>query len=169
LKGERVTLRKVRDGDIAERQKLGRHPEVVKGFGVALSRPETMTREEAKRWVTKVADHPNAWIIECGKRLIGSVRLDNIEPSDRRCSLAISIDDPELLNKGLGAEAIRLCSTYAFQELKLHRISVRVLASNERAIRCYKKCGFVEEGRERESAFVNGRWEDDLILGLIAA
>ena len=46
-------------------------------------------------------------------------------------------------------------------------MSVRVLASNARAIACYRKCGFLEEGREREAAFVEGGWQDDLIMGLL--
>ena len=51
--------------------------------------------------------------------------------------------------------------------MDLHRISLRVIDYNERAIRCYKSVGFVEEGRERETAFIQGRWRDDLIMGLL--
>jgi RimJ/RimL family protein N-acetyltransferase len=43
-----------------------------------------------------------------------------------------------------------------------------VLAYNERAIRAYQKCGFVVEGRERETAFVDGKWHDDLMMGLLS-
>jgi RimJ/RimL family protein N-acetyltransferase len=49
----------------------------------------------------------------------------------------------------------------------LHRVSVRVLAYNKRAIRSYQKCGFVIEGREREAGPVNGQWHDDVIMGLL--
>jgi RimJ/RimL family protein N-acetyltransferase len=31
-----------------------------------------------------------------------------------------------------------------------------------------KACGFVEEGRERESALVGKSWVDDLIMGCLA-
>ena len=47
-------------------------------------------------------------------------------------------------------------------------MDLRVLAYNERAIRCYLSCGFVEEGRERESALVDGERYDDLIMGVLA-
>ena len=50
---------------------------------------------------------------------------------------------------------------------ELHRISVRVLEYNARAIRTYKKCGFVVEGRERQSALVDGTWYDDVIMGIL--
>ena len=62
---------------------------------------------------------------------------------------------------------MRLALRYAFDQLKLHRISVRVLAYNHRAIRSYQKCGFVIEGHEREAAWVNGQWHDDVLLGLL--
>jgi RimJ/RimL family protein N-acetyltransferase len=167
LKGERVLLRKARDSDIVERQALGRHPEVLRGFGVELTIFEPITPEEAAIWVSKISNHSHAWIIEYENKLIGEIRLDNIDPQDRRASLAVGIYDPNLLGKGLGYESIKLCLQHAFDELGLHRLSARVLASNGRAIHCYEKCGFRQEGREREAAFVGGKWEDDLIMGVL--
>jgi RimJ/RimL family protein N-acetyltransferase len=56
---------------------------------------------------------------------------------------------------------------FGFQRLGLHRIDLRVLAFNERAIRCYLRCGFTEEGREREAARVNEGRHDDVIMGIL--
>ena len=42
-----------------------------------------------------------------------------------------------------------------------------MLAFNEHAIAAYLKCGFVVEGRERESCLMDGRWHDDLIMGVL--
>ena len=67
----------------------------------------------------------------------------------------------------MGTEAARLVLGYAFDTLGLHRISVRVLARNRRAIRSYEKCGFRTEGRERETVFLKGQWEDDIMMGLL--
>jgi RimJ/RimL family protein N-acetyltransferase len=50
---------------------------------------------------------------------------------------------------------------------KLHRVSVRVLDYNLRAIRAYQKSGFVIEGREREAALVDGAWHDDLMMAIL--
>jgi RimJ/RimL family protein N-acetyltransferase len=41
-------------------------------------------------------------------------------------------------------------------------------AQNVRAIRCYKKCGFQLEGRERESVRVGDGWHDDVIMGKLS-
>ena len=64
---------------------------------------------------------------------------------------------------------MRLLLGYAFVALGLHRVSLRVIAYNERAIRCYLACGFREEGHERESAFVAGQWHDEVIMGVLAS
>jgi RimJ/RimL family protein N-acetyltransferase len=93
-------------------------------------------------------EHDYAWIIEVGS-LIGHVRLARVDLRDRRASLAIGIEDFTCLGKGIGTEAIRLVQQYAFGELGLRRLSVRVVEYNHRAIRSYEKCGFVFEGRER--------------------
>ena len=110
--------------------------------------------------------HGYAWVIESGS-LLGELRLDGIDRQDKRASLAVGIEDPRSLGKGFGTEAIRLALTHAFRSLNLHRISVRVVAYNTRAIRAYEKCGFSHEGREREAALVDGIWYDDVMMGVL--
>ncbi|MCI2424239.1 GNAT family N-acetyltransferase [Saccharopolyspora sp. K220] len=72
-----------------------------------------------------------------------------------------------MLGRGLGSEATQLVLEYAFTELGLHRVDLRVLAFNERAIACYTTCGFVIEGRERETALIDGRWHDDVMMSIL--
>jgi RimJ/RimL family protein N-acetyltransferase len=166
LEGPRVKLRPPRQSDIEAKLALGVDPEIMEMFGVSRDVHPIATREQANRWVERLMQHPHAWIIEHGS-LIGEVRLDNVDLQDRRASMAIGIFDRSLLGQGLGTEAIGLVSVHAFDMLGLHRIGVRVLAYNERAIRAYRKCGFAIEGRERETAYVNGEWHDDIMMGLL--
>lgn len=166
LEGHRVTLRQAHSGDVEARLRLGNDPGILEMFGVSRDAVRPPTPESAAQWVQTLLDHPRAWVIETD-RLIGEVRLDQINLQDRRASLAIGILAPESLGKGLGTEATMLVLGHAFHALKLHRISIRVLAYNTRAIRSYQKCGFRIEGHEREAAFVNGQWHDDVIMGLL--
>jgi RimJ/RimL family protein N-acetyltransferase len=39
--------------------------------------------------------------------------------------------------------------------------------ANERAIRAYRACGFVEEGRMREHVWLAGRYVDNVIMGVM--
>ena len=166
LTGPNVTLRAADYGDIDARFAFGKNPEILKMYGVSADILGTYEREDAQGWAEFLIKHPHAWIIE-RNGLIGAVRLDDVDLEDRRASLAIGMVDPDALNKGYGTEAIRLVIGFAFRTLNLHRVSLRVLAYNQRAIRAYEKCGFRVEGRERETAYVDGAWHDDLIMGIL--
>lgn len=167
LHGKNLRLRAASADDVEARLALGNHADIIEMFGMSRSDVRPLTRDGAARWVGRLIDHPHAWVIEAGGMLIGEIRLDNLDPHDRRASMAIGILDPKLLGRGLGSEAILLLLDHAFGELRLHRIGIRVLAYNKRAIRAYEKCGFIIEGREREAALVNGAWHDDVMMSLL--
>jgi len=61
----------------------------------------------------------------------------------------------------------QLVLRYAFETLKLHRVDLRVLSYNKRAIRCYEKCGFIIEGYEREGAYIEGQFETDVMMSIL--
>jgi len=135
-------------------------------YGGSRSDLRPLTEEGAKRWVRRLLEMEYAWIIDAGT-LIGQIRLESVDLRDRRANLLVGIEDSAQLGKGLGKEAIVLALGYGFDILKLHRVSVRVLDYNLRAIRAYQKCGFIIEGRERESAFVDGTWHDDVMMSVL--
>ena len=75
---------------------------------------------------------------------------------------------PQHMGRGYGFEATRLVPSYAFESLGLHRVDLRVLDFNERVIHLYRRCGFVTEGRERESCRINESWHDDIVMAILA-
>ncbi|WP_224545310.1 GNAT family N-acetyltransferase [Mesorhizobium sp. CA16] len=165
LRGARLILRRPIPEDVEARLALGRHREIVEAYGGIFDPNTTFTRADAEAAIRFIEQQDYAWVIDAGC-FVGHVRLHSIDWHDKRAALAIGIDDQAYLGKGYGAEAIRLVLGYAFG-LGLHRVFLRVLSSNSRAIACYRKCGFVEEGREREAALVSGAWQDDIIMGLL--
>lgn len=169
LRGPRVTLRPPRPEDAGERLALGRDAGIVRMFGGEAEGPlPALSAAEAERWLKGLTAHPLAWVVEHEGRLLGEIRLDGLNRQDARACLAIGFFDPDRLGQGLGREAVRLLLGHAFGALRLHRVDLRVLEYNLRAIRCYRACGFVEEGREREAALVSGRRHDDVIMSILA-
>ena len=69
--------------------------------------------------------------------------------------------------QGFGTEATQLMLDLAFGTLDLHRIALYVFEFNERAIRAYRRAGFVIEGRSRESILRDGRWWDELAMSVL--
>lgn len=168
IEGDRVRLRPFRQSDVAERLALGRSPEIVRNFGGNPDGLPPYGEDEARAWVERNLGHSLCWAVEFDDRLLGEARLDGLDTHDRRARLATGLYDIAQLGKGLGREVIGLVLSHAFGTLRLHRVDLRVLEYNERAIRCYRACGFIEEGRERESARVGEAWYDDIIMGILA-
>jgi ribosomal-protein-alanine N-acetyltransferase len=86
---------------------------------------------------------------------------------DNRARYAVGLFDPTVWSKGLGTEITQLVLRYSFEELELHRVDLRVLQYNKRAIKCYEKCGFIQEGIEREGALIEGKYETDVFMSIL--
>ena len=177
LIGVSVVLRDAEPKDVAGRLALGFDPSIIHMFGVdplvAESIPalSTLTVASVEAWLNSIHNRPNSWIIDYQGQLLGDVHL-HMSPVDSvssRAELAISLYDADKLGFGLGREAVRLVLTHAFDTLLLHRVGLRVVSYNERAIRCYLACGFVVEGRVREASSVAGERFDDLVMGIFAS
>lgn len=100
-------------------------------------------------------------------KLIGTISLERINHLDRTATLGIFIGDKNYLSKGYGTEAINLILDYGFNYMNLHNIKLHVLSFNERALKCYKKCGFKETGKIRENKFINGRYYDTISMDIL--
>jgi RimJ/RimL family protein N-acetyltransferase len=99
--------------------------------------------------------------------VLGTVQLRDIHPVHRSAELTIRIGVEAERGKGAGKEALRLAIRFAFDDLNLRRVDLRVFASNERAIRAYRAAGFGVEGTMRRAAYIGGRWEDVLMMAVL--
>lgn len=77
------------------------------------------------------------------------------------------IGEPNAQNKGYGTEVSRLILRYAFEQLNLNRVQLRVYEYNARAKRCYEKAGYREEGRLRQARFWRGRCWTVLLMAAL--
>jgi len=98
---------------------------------------------------------------------IGSIDFHHAIPEDRAARLGIMIGDKAYWSKGYGTDAMRTFVGFGFGEMNLNRIDLTVDARNERAIACYRKCGFVEEARLRQDRFSEGAYHDTLVMGVL--
>lgn len=131
---------------------------------------QVMTLEAEKEYLEKNLNAEASFFIieEKTNKLIGTIGLENISHINRKATLGIFIGDKEARNKGYGTEAINLILDYGFNYLNLNNVKLDVLGINERAIACYKKCGFKEYGRRRECVFLNGKYYDTIEMDILA-
>ena len=100
-------------------------------------------------------------------KLIGTIGLEHFNWIARSAVLGIFIGDKDFRNNGYGTEAIKLLLEYGFKYLNLHSIRLNLLAINERAHKCYLKCGFKDTGCSREQIFLNGKYYDKLHMDIL--
>jgi RimJ/RimL family protein N-acetyltransferase len=172
LTGQHVTLRGVQPEDERARLSLGWHAGIQRNYGHPAQTRE-MTLAEAQTWyqqqLARAADPSRRhWLIEAEGHLVGRAGLDSLRETDAKAHLVIGMFAPIHMRRGLGTEATRLVLDHAFRSMNLHRVDLRVLAFNVGAIALYRKCGFVQEGRERESCWLDGQWHDDIIMAVLA-
>lgn len=100
-------------------------------------------------------------------KLIGTISLEHINLINRDAILGIFIGDGNYRNQGYGTEAIKLILDYGFNYLNLHSIKLDVMDFNQRAQKCYQKCGFKECGRRRECKYINGKYYDSITMDIL--
>lgn len=167
LQGKRLKLAPLKREYIESFLKWLNDPEVTQyliGY-----RP--LTRDMEEEWFNNLKKRDNAFIFSIlltdGEKLIGNCGLEDIHWINRVGACGIFIGDKENQGKGYGTEALQLLLNYGFNTLNLNRIDLKVYEFNTRAIKCYKKVGFIEEGRKRQATFKNGKFYDDIIMSIL--
>lgn len=79
------------------------------------------------------------YLLKDGDVPVGSVYIRDIDTTHHKGEYGIFIGEAEARGKGIGTRAAKLMTAYAFRELSLHRLFLRVFADNVRAIRSYEK------------------------------
>jgi RimJ/RimL family protein N-acetyltransferase len=165
LFGEKVRLRAIERSDIPTFLRWFNDPQVRHFLLMRL--PMSQAGEE--RWFEKQLESKDIILgIETYDGvLIGNCGLHHLDDTSRNAEMGIVIGEQDYWGKGYGSDAIRTFLRFAFNELNLHRVYLHVHDYNARAIRCYEKCGFRLEGREREAHFHEGRYHDVLIMAIL--
>jgi RimJ/RimL family protein N-acetyltransferase len=69
--------------------------------------------------------------------------------------------------KGYGIEQLRAICRFALADIGFRKLTAMVTAGNAASKGVLERAGFRQEGTLRESFFLDGRWQDDWIFGLL--
>ena len=166
LVGAKVRLRAIERADIPFFVKWLNDPEVLQFLD--LYKPLSTAAEE--RWFERQLDDAKntVFAIETAASVhIGNVGLHSIDWKNGNSELGIVIGEKAYWGLGYGTDAINTVLRFAFEEMNLHSVYLRVYEFNERGIRTYAKCGFHEDGRLRERLYRNGGYHDVLLMGVL--
>lgn len=165
-----MNLRPLRLSDTPAIETWFRDPETTKYMILGRAAPS------AQRWVGEQVDGwPKHYVMameavddDTGQiHVVGVVGLYDIDWLQRKAEFRIIVA-PNGRTKGWGTAATTAMLEHGFKGLDLNRIWLGTAKENKAAIRCFKKAGFVEEGRLREDFLgPDGiRW-DNIRMGIL--
>lgn len=161
LHGDVVTMREFTAEDRAAVLEILTHPEVERWWGIY---------DDARYQRDFNDDSVRTYMIEYGGRPAGFVMFQaETDPDYEHARIDITVAG-ELLEHGLGTDALRTLLRYLADERGHHRFTIDPAADNPRAIHVYEKVGFRPVGvmRKYERSSADGTWHDNLLMDLLA-
>lgn len=133
------------------------------------------TRESHENWIkTMVETGKVDQLIICLKEdnapegiPVGSVYIRDIDRNHNKAEYGIFIGEESARGRGIGSQTALLMIRYCFEQLKLHRLFLRVFADNTQAIRSYEKAGFVKEAYLKDDVKIQDKYRDIVLMGII--
>lgn len=164
LRGDHVDLRPLVEADAA--LTLGWR----QGARARLLNPGANSVEEQAAWIAgRPGSEYNFVIALKDGRAVGMLSLVGVNMMSRHGESARFLIGDEDAVKGVPAavEAMKLLYAFAFDTLGLRRIFGNVTSDNMLMVKWQKYLGMKEEGRMRQHHFLNGKYQDAIILGLL--
>lgn len=165
--GDRIILRAIEREDNAMLLRLLNDPDTEK-MVTGSSFPSSA--EDQMRWYEGLRNNPTTLrcvvVDKSADRAAGTVILSDIDQKNGTAQIHLKLEK-EFTGKGLGPEAVRLLSAYAFDELRLNCLFAEVLTYNVRSAKMFEKCGFTKEGELRARAYKGGAYHNVFAYSLL--
>ena len=166
----KVYLRELTLNDVEDRFRWCLDKEVTKHLNMPEKYPP-FSKEETMSWIKMCINKTNGYeqkaIVTEEGRHIGWIDLKNIDKLNKHAELGVAIGDKTYWGKGYGFSAMKEMLQWGFNELDLNKIWLRVEVDNEKAIKSYKRIGYVEEGILRQDRLRNGEFVDRLRMSIL--
>lgn len=168
-RGKMVKLRAYKEEDIERATQFINDEEVKKLLDSNVPFPITKWQEE--EWIKSRkagGDFTYDFAIEDIKssKYIGGCSINESDIKNRNCVIGIMIGDKEYWSKGYGSDALRTLLKFIFEEINMNKVKLKVFSFNDRAIACYKKVGFKEEGILKKELYRNGNYHDEILMAI---
>lgn len=98
---------------------------------------------------------------------IGTVGLSLIDKHNKKAEYGIIIGEKEYMGKGYAKEASTLILSYAFNDLLLNKIYLRVFEDNYRATKMYESIGFKLDGLLRQDIIKKGVYKNVIEMSIL--
>ncbi len=166
LKGKYLFLRALEKEDLQFLYELENNTHVWEISGTTTPYSKHVLQSYLENAYRDIYDVKQLRLVICGNqgKTIGLIDLFDFDPKHRRAGIGIVITHEGDRNKGLGAEALDLLCSYAFQVLELRQLYANILQENDRAIRVFQKSGFVKVGVKKDWIRSKDGYKDEVLF-----
>ena len=112
-------------------------------------------------------NYPFAIIKKRWDKFIWTIWLYDLDFIGQSAELHITIWEKDEHNKWYWTDAITTLLKFGFNTLNLYNINLWVKSFNDRAIACYKKCGFKEVWTKHHTQYYNWKRYDLIIMEIL--
>ena len=167
IKGRLVLLRAIERNDLPLLQKWANDLEIqfqLGGWHFPTNQEDQMTWFNSLN-VNSLHQRFAVEVEENG--LIGTANLVEIDWKNKHAFHGMMLGDKSKHGKGYGVDTVMAIMRYAFDELGLERLDGSMIEYNTASLKMYlDKCGWIEEGRQRNWYYRKGKFWDRIIVGV---
>ena len=106
-------------------------------------------------------------VVLAGGQIAGGIGFHNVNWLNKNVEMGYWLSR-RFEGQGIATDACRALVDYAFSEWMLNRVEIRCGTGNQRSAAVPKRLGFTLEGTLREAQFVNDRFLDLFVFGMLA-
>lgn len=172
IKGRKINLRPINESDSEILQKWY----LDRDFRLAYDEYASVDIESIKREINAVRgdvqDPKTLKVIYMVQRKndnkpIGLACLRNIDRKNGNCELVLGIGEKDMRLAGYGVDILIVLLDIVYYQLGMEKAYLRVFDKHELGLNSALSFGFLKEGKMRKQAFVEGKYVDQWILGLL--
>lgn len=161
-----VSLRPWRDSDLESLVKYGNNPKIANNLSDGF--PHPYTEEVAREFLKVFAEKKSHLIlaIDVNGEAVGSIGIHLRKDIYRKnAEIGYWLGEP-FWGKGILSKVVPQMVEKGFEKFDIVRLYAPIFARNKASQRVLEKCGFKVEARLYGTVFKNGKFEDEVVLGL---
>jgi RimJ/RimL family protein N-acetyltransferase len=167
LETERISLRTIGKADLVMLTALMSNREI----GILSGEVYPITEKEMDDFFERTQKtEDRVWFViedKKTKEIIGETGFLRIFMPWRTSDYSLMIWNRNYWGIGYGKEISKEMLNYGFNYLNLHRIAIGVVENNKRAMKFWKSIGFIEEGKQKDGFFSEGRYSDFVMMYML--
>ena len=160
--GETIILRPVDEKDA---QDIIKHVETIVKAGRYLQKEEPRSLEEEKNFIHETRLKGNMYTaVERKGKVVGIARVLKGElEMKKHTGIFRTWIHPDSQGLGIGKQVMNYTLRWG-RNNNLHKLWLTVFSGNEKAVLVYEKSGFIIEGRQKNQAIIDGKFEDEIFM-----